>query len=145
MFPCELSHVMCLHCFMTYCTVRLQERAFVQNQQYGYTLPCPGLQLLHTQTHTHTHEHPPPPPPSDMCIPISTHPLIYTHTQKSMLFPRSQMLPPPPPCTPCPPPTLHSCASIYIQQPHTDTLIFGQSTRFYWKAWANKVIDMNVF
>ncbi|KAK7108119.1 E3 ubiquitin-protein ligase parkin-like [Littorina saxatilis] len=41
-FPCESSHVMCLSCFISYCTIRLHERRFVQNSQYGYTLPCPA-------------------------------------------------------------------------------------------------------
>ncbi|KAK7493085.1 hypothetical protein BaRGS_00015606 [Batillaria attramentaria] len=41
-FPCQASHVMCLHCFMEYCKVRLHERGFVQREQYGYTLPCPA-------------------------------------------------------------------------------------------------------
>ena len=32
------------------------------------------------------------------------------------------------------PPSPYPYASIYIQQPHTDTSFF----RFYWKAWAKK-------
>ena len=45
--------------------------------------------------------------------------------------------PRPPPC---------SCASVYIQQPHTDTPFFRHSSWFYWKAWANKTVfrwDLN--
>ena len=41
--------------------------------------------------------------------------------------------------SPSPRPPPYSCASIYIQKPHTHTPFFRQSTRFYWKAWANKV------
>ncbi|PVD28369.1 hypothetical protein C0Q70_10956 [Pomacea canaliculata] len=40
-FPCAAAHVMCLQCFKTYCSIRLRERQFVHNVQFGYTLPCP--------------------------------------------------------------------------------------------------------
>ncbi|KAK3594485.1 hypothetical protein CHS0354_030007 [Potamilus streckersoni] len=41
-FPCEHQHVMCLECFKSYGNVRLNDRAFVQDQEYGYSLPCPA-------------------------------------------------------------------------------------------------------
>lgn len=47
-FPCAAAHVMCLQCFKTYCSIRLRERQFVHNVQFGYTLPCPGN---HCNTH----------------------------------------------------------------------------------------------
>ncbi|KAL8581756.1 hypothetical protein ACOMHN_043174 [Nucella lapillus] len=53
-FPCEWSHVMCLACFGTYCSVRLKERGFRHTTQYGYTLPCPagcGQSCIQEQHH----------------------------------------------------------------------------------------------
>ncbi|XP_068757054.1 E3 ubiquitin-protein ligase parkin-like isoform X2 [Montipora capricornis] len=41
-FPCPDKHAMCLDCFGTYCTVKLNDRQFVQTNDHGYTLPCPG-------------------------------------------------------------------------------------------------------
>lgn len=41
-FPCTEGHAVCLDCFEIYCTTKLNERQFVQNDDHGYTLPCPG-------------------------------------------------------------------------------------------------------
>uniref|UniRef100_T1JC78 E3 ubiquitin-protein ligase parkin n=1 Tax=Strigamia maritima TaxID=126957 RepID=T1JC78_STRMM len=41
-FPCESAHVICVECFKLYCYSRLNERQFVQDKQFGYTLPCPA-------------------------------------------------------------------------------------------------------
>ncbi|KXJ11382.1 E3 ubiquitin-protein ligase parkin [Exaiptasia diaphana] len=41
-FPCDVGHAMCLECFGMYCETRLNDRQFVQNENIGYTLPCPG-------------------------------------------------------------------------------------------------------
>ncbi|KAK3748802.1 hypothetical protein QZH41_016024, partial [Actinostola sp. cb2023] len=41
-FPCDVGHAICLECFGLYCTTRLNDRQFVQTEDYGYTLPCPG-------------------------------------------------------------------------------------------------------
>ena len=35
------GHVVCLSCFRDYCVSRLNERAFVLDDQLGYTLGCP--------------------------------------------------------------------------------------------------------
>lgn len=36
---------MCLSCFQTYCVSRLNERNFIQDPQFGYTLPCPSMEF----------------------------------------------------------------------------------------------------
>lgn len=41
-FTCVDSHLLCLECFILYCTTRLNERQFVQDVVLGYTLPCPA-------------------------------------------------------------------------------------------------------
>ena len=41
-FPCADGHAVCLDCFEIYCTTKLNDRQFVQNDAHGYTLPCPG-------------------------------------------------------------------------------------------------------
>ncbi|XP_021373637.1 E3 ubiquitin-protein ligase parkin-like isoform X2 [Mizuhopecten yessoensis] len=40
-FPCERRHVICLDCFKSYCVVRLNDRGFTENENVGYSLPCP--------------------------------------------------------------------------------------------------------
>lgn len=41
-FPCENTHAMCLDCFRLYCETKLNDRAFTQSADVGYTLGCPG-------------------------------------------------------------------------------------------------------
>ncbi|ESO87318.1 hypothetical protein LOTGIDRAFT_107352, partial [Lottia gigantea] len=41
-YPCPDGHVTCLDCFTRYCEVMLNERRFIHNDDYGYTLPCPA-------------------------------------------------------------------------------------------------------
>ena len=43
MFPCRRGHTLCLECFHLYCAIKLNDRAFIQSEQSGYTLPCPGM------------------------------------------------------------------------------------------------------
>ncbi|KAB7498657.1 E3 ubiquitin-protein ligase parkin [Armadillidium nasatum] len=40
-FQCQSAHVMCLDCFVTYCVSRLNERQFICDSTFGYTLSCP--------------------------------------------------------------------------------------------------------
>ncbi|KAG1661410.1 E3 ubiquitin-protein ligase parkin [Nymphon striatum] len=41
-FQCPSTHAICIECFNQYCSVRINERQFVQDAILGYTLPCPG-------------------------------------------------------------------------------------------------------
>ncbi|KAG8193062.1 hypothetical protein JTE90_028174 [Oedothorax gibbosus] len=41
-FPCEDGHVICLDCFQLYCTTRLNERRFIQDEIIGYSIDCPA-------------------------------------------------------------------------------------------------------
>lgn len=41
-FPCENTHAMCLDCFRLYCETKLNDRAFTQSADVGYTLGCPA-------------------------------------------------------------------------------------------------------
>ncbi|XP_033741294.1 E3 ubiquitin-protein ligase parkin-like [Pecten maximus] len=40
-FPCERHHIICLDCFKSYCIVRLNDRSFTEDENIGYSLPCP--------------------------------------------------------------------------------------------------------
>ncbi|XP_060083944.1 E3 ubiquitin-protein ligase parkin-like [Ylistrum balloti] len=40
-FPCERHHVICLDCFKSYGVVRLNDRSFTEDENIGYSLPCP--------------------------------------------------------------------------------------------------------
>ncbi|XP_069126161.1 E3 ubiquitin-protein ligase parkin-like [Argopecten irradians] len=40
-FPCERRHIICLDCFKSYGVVRLNERNFTEDEEIGYSLPCP--------------------------------------------------------------------------------------------------------
>uniref|UniRef100_A0A452U5B9 RING/Ubox-like zinc-binding domain-containing protein n=1 Tax=Ursus maritimus TaxID=29073 RepID=A0A452U5B9_URSMA len=39
-FPCNHRHVICLDCFYLYCVTRLNDRQFIHDPQFGYSLPC---------------------------------------------------------------------------------------------------------
>ncbi|KAJ7342177.1 hypothetical protein JRQ81_009452 [Phrynocephalus forsythii] len=39
-FPCIHQHVICLDCFHLYCVTMLNDRQFVHDPIFGYTLPC---------------------------------------------------------------------------------------------------------
>ncbi|XP_054718215.1 E3 ubiquitin-protein ligase parkin-like [Uloborus diversus] len=41
-FPCVDGHVICIECFQMYCTTRLNERRFIQDENVGYTIDCPA-------------------------------------------------------------------------------------------------------
>ncbi|GIY13167.1 e3 ubiquitin-protein ligase parkin, partial [Caerostris extrusa] len=41
-FPCADQHVICIECFLQYCTTRLNERRFIQNEKIGYSIDCPA-------------------------------------------------------------------------------------------------------
>lgn len=41
-FPCDSQHTMCLDCFRSYCVTSLDSRSFIQTEEKGYTIPCPG-------------------------------------------------------------------------------------------------------
>lgn len=41
-FPCSASHVMCLSCFKSYCIAQLNNRQFIEHDEAGYTVTCPG-------------------------------------------------------------------------------------------------------
>ena len=84
---------------------------------------------------------------SDMRAPVSTRPLRYSNKWSTRTSPNWVCLLTPYPVPQSlawishalPSPFPYPYASIYIQQPHTHTLFSRQSTRFYWKAWENKV------
>ncbi|XP_006819221.1 LOW QUALITY PROTEIN: E3 ubiquitin-protein ligase parkin-like [Saccoglossus kowalevskii] len=39
-FPCQQSHAICIPCFTSYSSTKLNERQFIQTPQYGYTIGC---------------------------------------------------------------------------------------------------------
>uniref|UniRef100_A0A8C5RHG7 RING/Ubox-like zinc-binding domain-containing protein n=1 Tax=Laticauda laticaudata TaxID=8630 RepID=A0A8C5RHG7_LATLA len=41
-FPCIHHHVICLDCFHLYCVTMLNNRQFVHDPIFGYSLPCVG-------------------------------------------------------------------------------------------------------
>ncbi|CAL1277966.1 unnamed protein product, partial [Larinioides sclopetarius] len=41
-FPCADRHVICVECFRLYCTTRLNERRFIQDENIGYSIECPA-------------------------------------------------------------------------------------------------------
>lgn len=47
-WPCDEQHCICLECFQLYGESKLNERAFVQHDEIGYTLPCPGNYFFFT-------------------------------------------------------------------------------------------------
>ena len=54
-FDCEDQHVICLSCFEIFVKSRLNERKFVVDEEFGYTLGCPvtscDLGLIHETKH----------------------------------------------------------------------------------------------
>lgn len=41
-FPCQIQHTICVDCFVRYCSVYLNERRFIQTEEHGYSIACPG-------------------------------------------------------------------------------------------------------
>ncbi|GFR06667.1 e3 ubiquitin-protein ligase parkin [Trichonephila clavata] len=41
-FPCVDQHVICIECFLLYCSNRLNERRFIQDKTIGYSIDCPA-------------------------------------------------------------------------------------------------------
>ena len=41
-FECQDRHVICIDCFIAYGNSKLNERQFVLDHEYGYSLPCPA-------------------------------------------------------------------------------------------------------
>ena len=41
-FPCESKHTICVECFCEYCVTYLDSRRFIETENSGYTIACPG-------------------------------------------------------------------------------------------------------
>jgi hypothetical protein len=41
-FPCESRHTICVECFRAYCVTNLDSRRFIETDNSGYTITCPG-------------------------------------------------------------------------------------------------------